>query len=303
MDTTTNPKVAVLMSTYNGEKYLQEQIESVLDQTEVSVMLFVRDDGSKDNTTEILNEYKNKSFLYWYSGPNIGPARSFLDCLSKSPDVDYYAFCDQDDIWMYDKLSSAIDKIKSINAPALYCSDTLLVDQDLKTLRKGNLHMEGTFLESLVSNPVTGCTMVINKALKDIVMQYNPSVIDMHDWWIYRICMAINGNLYFDRTPHIKYRQHNNNVIGGTSSTYSKAKRRLTKLFSSSEGIRFQMTRELFKGYNSIITQDNKEIIDLILSYKTNLRKTLNLAFDKKIRLKSNDITNKFKLAVLLRKF
>ena len=101
-------KVCVLMSTYNGEKYLKEQIDSILKQKGVKVNLLVRDDGSTDNTLSLLEEYKKKGLLDYCCGSNMKPARSFMELLSIAPDSDYYAFSDQDDYWEHDKLFNAV---------------------------------------------------------------------------------------------------------------------------------------------------------------------------------------------------
>lgn len=296
-------KILILMSTYNGEKYLCEQITSLLKQEGVSVRILVRDDGSSDNTTSLLNEYQRQGHLRWYSGTNLRPAKSFMNLLINAPEEEYYAFCDQDDVWMPEKLKVAIEKIKGINGPALYCSDTILVDSHLNLIRKANLKAEGSFVESLISNPVTGCTMVFNKALRDIVIQYEPDVIDMHDWWIYRVCMAIGGFYYFDKTPQIKYRQHGANVVGGQNSMMKVIKRRISYLLRPSIGIRYAMAHELYIGYYSLMSDKNREILDMFVAYKDSFANTIKLAFSNQIVLDNHILKRNFRNAVLLRKF
>lgn len=100
--------ILVLMSTFNGEKFIREQIESILAQENVNIKLLVRDDGSTDKTLDILNEYKNKGKLNYYIGKNLGPQLSFMHLLQNAPYCEYYAFADQDDVWLKDKLSTAI---------------------------------------------------------------------------------------------------------------------------------------------------------------------------------------------------
>lgn len=114
--------VCVLMSTYNGGKYLQEQIDSLIGQADVNLTVLVRDDGSSDSTTVILERYKQKGVLDWYPGENIGSARSFLDLVSRAPYCDYYALCDQDDYWFPEKLSVAISRLEQTDSSksALY---------------------------------------------------------------------------------------------------------------------------------------------------------------------------------------
>ena len=120
--------VLVILSTYNGEKYLREQIESVLKQENVKISILVRDDGSTDNTCNILEEYEKKGLLRWYTGKNLKPAKSFIDLIFHATnDFDYYAFCDQDDFWYFKKIYSAIEQMEnnndSIDIPKVcYCN-------------------------------------------------------------------------------------------------------------------------------------------------------------------------------------
>lgn len=122
------PKIAVLMSTYNGQHFIEEQLQSIFAQKEVSVELFVRDDGSTDNTLQILERWAESHPLHLTQGQNIGPARSFLELLSTT-EAPFYAFADQDDLWDDDKLATGIKAIAGLAEPALYFSDTTLVDE------------------------------------------------------------------------------------------------------------------------------------------------------------------------------
>ena len=122
-------KIAVLMSTYNGERYLREQIDSILNQKiEVCFDLIVRDDGSTDKTIEILKMYADAGKLFFSIGKNVGAARGFVNLLHENPGYDYYAFSDQDDVWNEDKLKKGITAIQDIKKPALYCTNCELVD-------------------------------------------------------------------------------------------------------------------------------------------------------------------------------
>ena len=128
-------RVAVLMSTYNGENYMKEQIESILNQRgNFELDLWVRDDGSTDATKKILMQYEIEKKLHWYEGRNLKPALSFMDLIKHCENYDYYAFADQDDYWMPDKLLTGIMQIKDIKTPSLYCSNAELVDDNLKSL-------------------------------------------------------------------------------------------------------------------------------------------------------------------------
>ena len=122
-------KVLILMSVYNGEKYLVEQIESLIHQERVDVSILVRDDGSSDGTIDILENYKTKGILDFYTGENLRPARSFMHLLFNAPDCDYYAFCDQDDVWLPEKLLVATDALKDVNGPSMFYHAMDLVDE------------------------------------------------------------------------------------------------------------------------------------------------------------------------------
>ena len=136
-----NRRILVLVSTYNGERYLSQQLDSILNQKGVNVSVLVRDDGSSDNTIRILEDYeKRNQNLHYYQGTNVGPIMSFFDLLNQAKGYEYYAFCDQDDVWDDDKLSSAIlllDK-EPDSLPVLYCSNLKVVDENLNFCRKAH---------------------------------------------------------------------------------------------------------------------------------------------------------------------
>ena len=137
-------RIAVLMSSYNGEKYILKQIESILAQVGCEVHLFVRDDGSCDSTTEILKKYADEGKLEWYQGDNLKPAKSFLKLLYESGEYDYYAFADQDDIWDNDKLSYGIQYLEKYqDKPAIYFSKARYIDSEDNLIYKSLLHSRG----------------------------------------------------------------------------------------------------------------------------------------------------------------
>ena len=173
-------KVTILMSTYNGETYLDEQLESIEAQKDVQTKILVRDDGSTDRTCDILDRWQQKANLKWYRGENIGPARSFMDLLRQAGDSCYYAFSDQDDYWLSDKLKVAVDKLESYESrPALYFCQTELVDKNLNRVSSVIIHPRLTFGESLVYQFIGGCTMVMNQALRDIMILRQKTILRM----------------------------------------------------------------------------------------------------------------------------
>lgn len=297
-------KVQVLMSTYNGEKYIKKQIESILNQKEVEVSLLIRDDGSTDKTIEIIGKLANKNNnITFFKGQNIGPARSFMDLINKSDEVKYYAFADQDDVWEPKKLISAINKLEEENKPELYISALEIVDEELNPIEikkvSGNFCFEG----AMIKNFATGCTMCFNKKLRDIIKNYTPNYIIMHDSWITRVCYAIGGNVIIDENTYIKYRQHSSNVLGYKDEGFQKIKRQIKIAFKDNVSMRVNIAKELKQGYKEILTEDTKEVIENLINYQTDKEAKKWILRNKKFRTNNIVINTKMKIAILLNKF
>ena len=294
--------VVVLMSTYNGERYLIEQIDSILNQEGVKVKLIVRDDGSIDRTKEILDMYKRRGLLIWYKGENLKPARSFMYLLENSPECEYYAFADQDDYWMPDKLYIAISKLKDYSdIPALYFSQTQLVDEFLQPIYTKKITPKCNFAESVLETLATGCTFLFNNKLRQFVSIYNPNYLFMHDYWLYRLCTAIDGKLIFDQEPHIYYRQHENNVVGLRQNTWLGLQQKIQR-FLTRERQRSKTSEELLRGYASYIDKEKSEFLNLsheyCKSFGSGIRLILNPFIKGQYLLTSNFSA---KLAILLK--
>lgn len=293
-------KIIVLMSTYNGEKYLTDQIESILSQKDVDVNIIVRDDGSTDKTLAILRQYREKGALTFYTGENIGPQRSFMHLLQHAPESAYYAFADQDDVWLEDKLYSGIKEIcSSDNHPALYTCQTQMTDPYLEKIPTPQLHPRCTFGESLVYAYASGCTMIFNHALRTIITSYQPTFIDMHDWWIVSIAAGMKARLVFDHNAHILYRQHSRNVKGLNDSKFKEWKQRIGRLMHKRQ-IRYHSALELYKGYYTVLPKESKEILSLFLMSKKSFRHRLRLLRDSRYRCGNAKTWVLFKLSVLL---
>ncbi|MBV7271529.1 glycosyltransferase [Clostridium sp. PL3] len=218
-------KVLILLSVYDGELYLREQIESLLQQENVLIDIFIRDDKSKDKSMNIINDImsKNVNIKLISDGKNLGACGSFMELLKKCPcDFDYYAFCDQDDVWKPDKIYSAIEKMDSdsVLCPKIYCSAAYVTDSSLNVIYVLNGHLNKLDIyKSIADNRTVGCTTVFNKELlfkyRETV-QYIKNELAMHDQWLYLLC-AVSGKVYFDNRPYIYYRQHGNNTLGVNS--------------------------------------------------------------------------------------
>lgn len=211
------PQVAVLLSTYDGERYLREQLESLRTQQDVRVILHARDDGSTDKTAAILREHAKiwQELANITSGPNMRPVASFMHLLRSAPTAEYYAFCDQDDVWLPNKLSRAVEAISQQSGPALYCANVSLVDECLNLLAIAAPHEDLSFEHLLFENFATGCTIVMNNQARDLLTQVapDPCAIVMHDWWCALVIAAL-GHVHYDAQPMIQYRQHSDNVVG-----------------------------------------------------------------------------------------
>ena len=235
-------KVAVILSTYNGERFLREQLDSIINQTGVEVDLFVRDDGSADGTKDILTEYAQKNGnIHLDFAENVGVGNSFMNALYSVPDTyDYYAFADQDDIWQNDKLYNAAVMIEESNA-YLYASNQECTDKDMNSLGLRYSDDDKINLlpfEIMQNNMLAGCTMVMSKEfvgiLKDENRRPTPHILRlrMHDVWVAFVA-ALYGKLVYDKRSFIKYRQHESNVVGAKSKgKLYNLKTRINKLFN-----------------------------------------------------------------------
>lgn len=182
-------KICVLMSTYNGSKYLREQIESIICQKNVDVTIVVRDDGSKDDTLDIIKEYtKENEIRILNSDKNLGPGLSFMHLLYNSDESEYYAFADQDDIWKPEKLYVAVEMLEQQYEPALYCSNQILYCDGIEKRLRYDMDPNYSLANCICNNRISGCTMVFNKKLRDILLKYRPDdeIIKsrMHDTWV-----------------------------------------------------------------------------------------------------------------------
>lgn len=296
--------INVLMSTYNSERYLQCQVDSILAQQGVRVQLTVRDDGSSDSTLRIMHDYcqHNPNIRVYSDGENLKPARSFMRLLHDAePTARFYAFADHDDYWQPDKLLTAVLMLQNVPAdrPALYFSQTQLTDTDLMPIPSVIINPRLTFGESLVYEFIGGCTMVMNRALRDIVCRYNPSYIPMHDVWIYSVALAVGAQVFFDPKPHILYRQHAANAVGQGRGEMHEWHRRWSRLVNS-ERSRSRRAAEIHRGFIDLIPADNRVLLDRLIIAKTSLRERILLLFDGRYRPASLKTWILFKLSVLL---
>lgn len=272
--------VQVLMSSYNGEKYIREQIDSILAQQGVSVKLLVRDDGSKDGTLSILKDYENKGKLSLIEGNNIGPAKSFFALINKAVDADYYALSDQDDVWDEDKLRIAVNQMQSVdNKYVIYSSNARLVDKNLNFIKNETLFPRTTLGAAFLKNYVTGCTVVFNDELLIRLKESRPNeYIKCHDWWINLVALSLGGKSIYDTTPHLSYRQHNKNVTGASIDFVGKWKTRYSRFINQNYN-RDEYAKLILSSYRDIENEE-RMIIETMANYRNgHLRLLFSKAF------------------------
>lgn len=212
------------MSTYNGELFIKEQIDSILAQKDVDITLYIRDDGSNDNTVKLIKEYIKKydCIRFMNDNNNLRPGASFmkllLSVLKKEKKYDFYAFADQDDIWLENKLSAAVEKIGDNDKPVLYCSNQYIYKNGKNEGIRFNEIPDLSIVGHITKNEIYGCTMVMNYALAKLITDKKmpaKNYLDLrcHDSWVLHVAL-IAGKVIFDKNAYILYRIHENNTIG-----------------------------------------------------------------------------------------
>lgn len=292
MNTQAMCNVVVLMSTYNGEQYLSEQLDSVLNQKGVAVSLIVRDDGSKDNTINILQQYSEKySNITILSEQNCGAEMSFHRLCQYAKDnirADYYAFCDQDDVWVDDKLLVAVRNLEQFDKshPNLYFSNLQMVDSNLTTIR--NLFAKDEVVISkrmaLIQVFTYGCTCVFNYQALDNYCRAEFSKELKHDNWIYVLSMFL-GNVFYDTNSYILYRQHGSNLSGEKVTGVRLAIRRVRRAAKGNWGHDFELySSMLLQCFSEDLSADAVKYINSIAQYRKTFRNKMSLFFSSSYR-------------------
>lgn len=254
--------IEILLPVYNGEKYLREQIDSILNQTEQDWVLKIRNDGSKDNSQEIISEYCKKypSKIIQITSPteNVGLVESINILQKAAPHGDYVMFADQDDVWLPNKIAISLTTLRDLEdskpeVPVMICSDVKCVDKDLNLLnesffisQKFPTDILGDVNKMAALNIIQGCTIMINKSASEHIFPM-PLIMSIHDMWIGLIC-AHFGKVKYIETPLMLYRQHASNVAGSIDvnlkyyySRFLKVKDTMTFLFKLNSNLPFKL--------------------------------------------------------------
>lgn len=296
-------KVLVIMATYNGEKYLQEQLDSILRQKNIQVDILVRDDGSNDKTKEILECYSKNNKLNWYTGEHLNVQKGYFDLMKKSAKLewDYIAFSDQDDVWDTDKLYIAVQSLKPVNRgiPALYYCGQRLVDRNLNFLSNHELNDKRTLITRFILSDFAGCTGVFNRELLNAVIQYEPQYMPMHDTWILKVCLCLKGKVFVDTKPHMSYRQHGGNTVGLGRSLPAYFKQ--VNQYLNEYNVEAQM-QELLKGYGNIMVPEYATLAKQVCGYKKSFKAKKSLLNKKYINFYNKGLNLTYDIKVLLNK-
>lgn len=275
-------KIDILLATYNGEKYLREQLDSILNQTYSNFRLIISDDCSNDNTKRILEEYKQKDdrIEVYYQNENIGYVKNFEFLLGKVQNK-IYALSDQDDIWLPEKLEKYVEKMKEEKSDLVF-GDLEVVDEKLNTVNKSfNDYMQLTrkikrcndYSKLYLYNCVTGCTILAKKKLLNKILPIPKDTKHvLHDYWI-ALITSIYGKISYVEETYIKYRQHGNNQVGIEKTSYKMEN------FNEIRNLFIEVKLELFK--TNVKNNDRFPNEIQVLNIKA-------LEYFKKIRSKNN---------------
>ncbi len=275
-------KVAILMSTYNGEKYVETQLNSILNQTYKNIEIYVRDDGSKDNTPQILKKYSDSKKINFIQGENKGFIKSFLELLTYCDNAEYYAFSDQDDEWFEDKIERAVKQIEEKNSdkPVLYFANYDYYDTNMNFIKHSKNHKNGpSFRNSIVDCISLGINSILNRKARDLIIKNIPENSCGHDWWSYMVCSGM-GDVIYDKSYTLKYRRHNSNVSADATNFIKFQIWRIKKFFINNyfNNVK-QQAIEYEKLYKDKLSKKDQKVLNLFTSKNYNVRKQLTKVF------------------------
>jgi glycosyltransferase involved in cell wall biosynthesis len=288
-------RISVVMATYNGAKFLEEQIESILAQSITPSEFIVCDDHSTDGTSEILQKFAQKGCLQYFINPErIGLVGNFKRAVSYTAKENYIALSDQDDLWLPDKLEKSIElleKIQKTDKPSMVYTDLLLVDENNSLLNPSFFSVLGSHkyqhcLETLLfGNFVLGCTVLMNSSMRSFFEDIPESKYYNHDAWITMIGFSF-GQIGCINSPTVRYRKHQQNV---TISNIKKTNL-LTRLINHAKNLlsennfleeQFELVGDFFKTYQNQLSASDLSLMNRFLILKNGSYFKKKLAFEK----------------------
>lgn len=290
-------KIAILMSVYNGEKYISEQLDSLYNQTVIEdIRLFVRDDGSSDSTLNIINRWKDRIDIVVYKETNVGPARSFWELLNKDIEAEYFLFCDQDDIWDTNKVEKSIEALNQ-GCCLSYCNCRHIdsfgnIMQQKRVIGTPDSSYENLFISGITQ----GCSMCFTKDLKRFIQSKTIHCIPMHDVIVMLYAKAFGEIAWID-TPLFSYRIHNNNVVAKNRNIYSRIKKTLWNWKNSRNNSMAEVAEELI---NNIPGLQTNEFLSNMKIYKNNFAAKIKILRNDKLKYVSSDCKRSYIFRIIL---
>ncbi|GIM45661.1 glycosyl transferase [Collibacillus ludicampi] len=272
-------KIAILLSTYNGEMYLEQMIKSLLNQTYKDFTLIIRDDNSNDRTRQIISKYQqsNKNFVVLFDNSNLGTKSSYEKLLQFAiqKGYEYFMFADQDDVWFPDKVERTLHRMIMMEfqypkIPLLVHTDLKVSNSHLKVIsesfwRYQKLDPRFTDLNRLLTqNVITGCTMMINRRLAELGIPIPEQAI-MHDWWLGLVASAF-GRIDHITDPTILYRQHAENSVGAKRFNFCYVLKKTSDKVLLSPNI--EQARAFYKLYENRLSDDQKKKLNAFVRLK-----------------------------------
>lgn len=269
-----NPKIHILLSTYNGESFIIEQLDSIFQQTYQNFTLFIRDDASSDHTLERMTEYFDlhpdyQEKIVFLSNPehqNLGYIKSFWQLLSKCGNADYYAFCDQDDVWLPTKLAQAVSFLEQEQRqiPLLYFANYDYCDADLHFLHHApEVKLPITFRDVLFYTPAFGFSILINHSLRMLALKTSDAANLPHDGWVQKLAAAF-GKILYNPECSAYYRRHGNAVTASNAQKRSAIRHWIQHdiLGSSMKETHFVLTR-FQQEYGALLSEEDARLLKL----------------------------------------
>ncbi|WGQ07514.1 glycosyltransferase family 2 protein [Pedobacter gandavensis] len=276
----TNKKITILLATYKGAEYIAEQLDSLLNQTYSNWELIIHDDGSPDETLDIISAYAktdNRVKILLDTNKHLGACQNFSHLMSANIEGDYVMFCDQDDIWESDKIEKSLNAILSlelthgINEPLMVYGTYRMINQEggILYLDSPDYSVKPNLRLLLSQNYIYGCTMIINRRLLTLSSSI-PNTAENHDYWICLVALMNNAHIGYIIEPMILYRQHSNNVSG--SYTNASFLNRIKRILNDSEVVSIKSRLKMFRSLNERFEGESSHK-KLLSSYIENVSK------------------------------
>lgn len=279
-------KIAILLATFHPNGYIKEQIESLKAQQEVELKIYWGDDGSTSEEIEFVKECLGELEYEFFSFPNVGASQNFIQLMHKAPNHNYYAFCDQDDLWAPEKLKLSVKSLQPLSGPGLVHSSLVVVQGDKKWIKELGC-TDHSMRRLLSENCFQGCTLVFNSGARSLFLSHRTEKILWHDWWFGWVISCL-GTVVEITEPLIFYRLHSKNSIG-----YPRFRTKIVRFLNRESGLVLRQAELFLIEYEDLLAKTSKnELTRWIKIHRGPIfMRLLYLTFDKKRR---TSVTNEF---------